>query len=78
MSFEQLLARRRRESVACARGILKLPVEDQRIEVPVGWCVPADDELLTKVDSHLPPGAGALARLIAAVAAFRDQPFQPC
>ena len=42
------------------------------------WLVPADDELLTTVDSHLPPGAGSLARLIAAVAAFRDQPFQPC
>jgi len=72
--LEQLPARQRRESVACARGILKLPVivvaEYQRIEVPVRWCVPADHEFLTTVDSHFLPGAGPLARLIAAVAAF--------
>ena len=42
------------------------------------WGVPADHEFLATVDSHLPPDARPLAWLIAAVAAFRNQPFHPC
>src|SRR6516165_12752948 len=68
----------RDDGVNPLRVLVFVVAEYQRIEVPARWRVPADDEFLATVDSHLPPGARPLARLIAAVTAFRDQPFQPC
>ena len=68
----------RDDGVNPLRVLVFVVAEYQRIEVPARWRVPANDEFVATVDSHLPPSARPLARLVAAVTAFRNQPFQSC
>ena len=50
---------------------------DDRIKCLPSNRVAADDELLGTIDAHLLPSAGPQARLVATVAALRDEALQP-
>src|SRR6267378_3152594 len=78
--LRQILAQPRSESIASPCRVEQLPVlvvaEDERVERRATDRVPANDELLPPVDTHLQPGARSLPRLVPAVPAFRDQSFE--
>src|ERR1700761_3969449 len=50
--------------------------EDQRIKVLRAGSVSANNKFLSSINAHLAPGARTLARLVWAVATFRNQTFQ--
>ena len=79
--LEQLRTRDGCEAVAGSRDVDQLlalvVAKDQRIERLRSTCVAADHELLTAVDAHLHPRAGAQSRLVHAVAPLGNEPLEP-
>src|SRR5437016_5770581 len=79
--LQQIFPQPRREAVASPRDVQKLGSlvisKDQSIKRRSAQCVPGDYEFLALVDSHLLPGARALAWLIPAVTALGNQPLEP-
>jgi len=81
-ALEHSYPQRRRKSGMHLGDILQraalIIANQDRIEVPAGWCVASYHEIAPLQHAHLLPYRGALARFVPAIAPLGDDASNPC